>query len=65
LACLETVGSITLYSTSSTFDFGSFVYTDAGLTTIFVGGDLYYKNILANNVIRVPNSGQINGNFSC
>jgi hypothetical protein len=65
LACLETVPVITLYSTSSTFAFGSFVYTDPGLTTIFIGGNLSYKNILANNVIRVPDSGQINGNFSC
>ena len=56
---------ITLYSTSPTFDFGSFVYTDAGLTTIFVGGNLYYKNISANNVIRVPDSGQINSTSSC
>jgi hypothetical protein len=65
LACLENVGATTLYSTSPTFDFGSFVYTDAGLTTIFVGGNLYYKNISANNVIRVPNSGQINSTSSC
>ena len=65
LACLETVPVITLYSTSPTFDFGSFVYTDAGLTTIFVGGNLYYKNISANNVIRVPDSGQINSTSSC
>jgi len=65
LACDETVPVITLYSTSSTFAFGSFVYTDAGLTTIFVGGNLYYKNISANNVIRVPNSGQINSTSSC
>jgi hypothetical protein len=56
---------ITLYSNSPTFAFGSFVYTDPGLTTIFVGGNLSYKNILANNVIRVPDSGQINSTSSC
>ena len=65
LACLETVAVITLYSTSPTFAFGSFVYTDPGVTTIFVGGNLSYKNISANNVIRVPNSGQINSTSSC
>ena len=65
LACLETVAVITLYSTSPTFAFGSFVYTDPGLTTIFVGGNLSYKNISANNVIRVPDSGQINSTSSC
>lgn len=65
LACLETVAVITLYSTSSTFAFGSFVYTDPGLTTIFVGGNLNYKNLAANNGIRIPDSGQINSTFSC
>jgi hypothetical protein len=65
LACLETVAVITLYSTSSTFAFGSFVYVDPGLTTIFVGANLWYKNISANNGIRIPNSGQIDNTFSC
>ena len=65
LACLETTAVMTLYSSSPTFAFGSFVYTDIGLTTIFNGGNLYYKNITANNGIRVPVSGQINNTFSC
>ncbi len=65
LACAETVGALTLYSNSPTFAFGSFVYTDPGLTTIFDGGNLYYKNLTLNNGIRIPISGQINLTFSC
>lgn len=65
LGCAETVPALTLYSNSPTFAFGSFVYTDPGLTTVFVGGNLYYKNISANNLIRVPDSGQINSTVSC
>ena len=65
LACLETTAVMTLYSSDPTFGFGSFVYTDIGLTTPFIGGTLFYKNISANNGIKTSGIGQINSTFSC
>lgn len=65
LACAETVVAITLYTSSPTLSFGSFVYTDPGLTIPFDGVGLWYKNISVNNGIRTSGIGQINSIFSC
>jgi hypothetical protein len=65
LACAETVVAITLYTSVPTIVFGTFVYTDPGLTIPFNGGVLFYKNISVNNGIRTSVTGQVNNLFSC
>lgn len=65
LACAETVPTITVYTSGPTIAFGSFVYTDPGLTVLFNGANLYYQNITANNGVRVNAGGQVNSTFSC
>ena len=65
LACAETVIAITLYTSVPTIVFGTFMYTDPGLTTPFIGGVLYYKNISVNNGIRTGGTGQVSTLFSC
>jgi hypothetical protein len=65
LACAETVVAITLYTSVPTIVFGTFVYTDPGLTIPFDGGVLFYKNISVNNGIRTSSIGQVNSLFSC
>ncbi len=65
LACAETVVAITLYTSVPTIAFGTFMYTDPGLTTPFIGGVLFYKNISLNNGIRTGGTGQVSNLFSC
>jgi hypothetical protein len=65
LACAETVVAITLYTSVPTIVFGTFMYTDPGLTTPFIGGVLFYKNISVNNGIRTGGTGQVSNLFSC
>lgn len=65
LACAETVVAITVYTSGPTISFGTFVYTDPGLTVPFDGVGLWYKNISANNGIRTSGTGQVNQTFNC
>jgi len=67
LACAETVAAITVYTSTPTIAFGTFLYTNPALTIPFNGGGaaVYYKVISTTNWLRNGTNGQIFSFGSC
>jgi len=57
LACAETADT-TYYSDDALIGFGSTIYTDSGLTTVFNGGGLFYKGTISTS-FQINSSGVI------
>jgi len=64
-ACLETTGSITLYTNTPIVSFSSTFYNDSGLTSLFDGGGLWYKEMLGTGAWRIGASGNPLGSALC
>ena len=64
-ACLETTASVTLYTDTPTVSFSSSFYTDSGLTTPFIGGSLWYRQIPGANSWQISNTGDPGGQALC
>ena len=65
LACAETTFELTVYSDLFPLDFGHTVYTDTGLTALFVGGNLWYLWGIEGTAYQIGNDGVITAFFNC
>ena len=65
LACAETTFEFTVYSDLYPLDFGHTVYTDTGLTALFVGGNLWYLWGIEGTAYQIGNDGVITAFFNC
>jgi hypothetical protein len=65
LACAETTFELTVYSDLYPLDFGHTVYTNTGLTALFVGGNLWYLWGIEGTAYQIGNDGVITAFFNC
>lgn len=64
-ACLETIETYTIYTNTPTVSFSSTFYNEIGLTTLFNGGGLWYKEILGTSAWQIGVSGNPLGSALC
>ena len=64
-ACLETIGTYTIYTNTPTVSFSSTFYNEIGLTTLFNGGGLWYKEMLGIGAWQIGASGNPLGSALC
>jgi hypothetical protein len=64
-ACLETVETYTIYTNTPTVSFSSTFYNEIGLTTLFNGGGLWYKEISGTSAWQIGASGNPLGSALC
>ena len=64
-ACLETIGTYTIYTNTPTVSFSSTFYNEIGLTTLFNGGGLWYKEMLGIGACQIGASGNPLGSALC
>jgi hypothetical protein len=64
-ACLETIGTYTIYTNTPTVSFSSTFYNEIGLTTLFNGGGLWYKEMLGIGAWKIGVSGNPLGSALC
>ena len=64
-ACLETLETYTIYTNTPTVSFSSTFYNEIGLTTLFNGGGLWYKEISGTSAWQIGASGNPLGSALC
>lgn len=65
LACLEIFTSDTVYSTVNVLSLGDILYNNSLLSSVKVGGNLWYKNINSSTSYQINNDGVITEIFEC